>query len=261
VIVKYNQFFNLDNDTEVEIYLFIKKNKSFKKYIKNKYPKIIFNNLQNYDYYINCTIYGKHHDIINDSKNSNEKYISHEINKKLENNQNVFYLTDLAKNNVITADILPFAKKNLNYNKNNTLPTFIVQGSQKRRDISLLTKILENNYKYPYIIKILGRGNLSNKLKKYKDIIIFKKNLNFQNYHKEFLNSYCILPLITKKSHPQYYKKKLTSTINYAKGYNLKCIIDKDLQNIYNLENAIIFENENDIVSVFEKTLHDYYLE
>ena len=97
VIVKYNQFFNLDNDTEVEIYLFIKKNKSFKKYIKNKYPKIIFNNLQNYDYYINCTIYGKHHDIINDSKNSNEKYISHEINKKLENNQNVFYLTDLAK--------------------------------------------------------------------------------------------------------------------------------------------------------------------
>ena len=108
-------------------------------------------------------------------------------------------------------------------------------------------------------IKLLGRNELDNSLKKYKDKIIFKKNLSFVDYHKEFNDCYCILPLITKKSHPQYYNKKLTSTINYATGYNLKCLIDKDLQDIYNLENVEIFNDQNDIVDKFKKTLQDFY--
>ena len=78
-------------------------------------------------------------------------------------------------------------------------------------------------------------------------------------YHKEFLDCYSIIPLITKKSHPQYYKNKLTSSINYGLAYNLNFLIDIDLQNIYNLENADIFIDENNIVDIFTKSLEKFY--
>lgn len=106
---------------------------------------------------------------------------------------------------------------------------------------------------------MLGRGSLPEKLQKYKDRIIVKSNLSFTNYHKEFTKCYCILPLITKNTHPHYYKNKLTSTINYTKAYNLLCLIDKDLQDIYKLNNVELFNNENDICEVFEKTLLSFY--
>jgi hypothetical protein len=83
--------------------------------------------------------------------------------------------------------------------------------------------------------------------------------LNFIDYHNQFSDCYAILPLITKHSHPQYYNKKLTSTINYALAYNLLCIIDKDLQNIYNLKNVEIFDNENNIQKAFERSLVKFY--
>ncbi len=41
----------------MDIYLFIKENHSFQKYITNKYPGIKFKDIKDYDYYINCTIY------------------------------------------------------------------------------------------------------------------------------------------------------------------------------------------------------------
>ena len=102
-------------------------------------------------------------------------------------------------------------------------------------------------------------NKLPENLEKYSHKIILRNNLNFIDYHKEFLDVYCILPLITKKTHPQYYNNKLTSSINYCIGYNLKCIIDKDLQEIYNLNNVEVFNDENDIVHSFRKTLIDFY--
>ena len=79
--------------------------------------------------------------------------------------------------------------------------------------------------------------------------------MNFQDYHKEFLDAYCVLPLITKASHPHYYKNKLTSSVNYILAYNLLTIIDKEFQDIYHFDKAIIFNNENDICDAFRKSL------
>jgi hypothetical protein len=67
------------------------------------------------------------------------------------------------------------------------------------------------------------------------------------------------LPLISKKTHPHYYNNKLTSSINYTRGYKLKCIIDNDLQKIYNLKDVEIYNNINDITSCFIKTLEQFY--
>lgn len=86
-----------------------------------------------------------------------------------------------------------------------------------------------------------------------------KNNLNFIDYHKEFLDAYCILPLISKETHPQYYNNKLTSSINYVRGYKLKCIIDEYLQEIYKLDNVEVYRDINDIESSFINTLKNFY--
>jgi len=251
LILKYKNLFKINNN--VKIYLSIKPNKSFIEYIKNKYPYIILNkNPKIYDYYINCTIYDKNYNSI--KQNKNYIYISHEVTKRLEKYNNVYFLTPLGKN-YIYCDILPF----MNKKKKTDIPIYIIQGGVNRRNYNLLLKILETNYKYDYKIKIVSKQMPPKYLLKYKEKLIIKTNLNFIDYHKEFTNVYCILPLITKNKNVSYYKNKLTSSINYAKAYNLKTIIDNDLQLIYNLNNVEIFNNENDISKSFKKTLVDYY--
>ena len=42
-------------------------------------------------------------------------------------------------------------------------------------------------------------------------------------------------------------------------AYNLKTLIDKDLQEIYKLKNVEIFNDDNDIVEKFNNTLQDFY--
>jgi hypothetical protein len=257
IIVKYHIILNIDKNTPINIYLDILDNKCFKQYLSNKYPKIQFKYIQNYDYYINCTVYDADFNILDYNKNSVKKYIAHEITCRLIANPNIFYLTPLSKTNYIYADILPYT----NNKKTSDIPIYIIQGNlnQQRRYLNLLKIILHNSYRYKFIIKLIGKGHLPNELKQYKDKIIVKKNLNFIDFHKEFLDAYCILPLISIKTHPHYYQNKLTSTINYARGYNLKCLIDKDLQKIYNLKNVEIYNNINDITSSFTKTLEQFY--
>jgi len=257
IIVKYRKLLSIPDNLNIQIYLYIQKNNSFKNYIKTKYPKIIFEKINNYDYYINCTIYDKDYSKLNFKKNSNKKYISHEITERLKTNPNVYFLTPLAKKIIFKANILPYSNNKISSN----IPIYIIQGKlkNKRRNYSLLINILNNQYEHDFKIKMIGKGQLPQELVQYQNKIIIKNNLNFIDYHKEFLDGYCILPLITKKSHSQYYTNKLTSTINYASGYNLKCLIDRDLQDIYKLKNVEIFDDENNIVDKFKKTLNDFY--
>jgi pyruvyltransferase len=257
VIIKYNQIFTkIENVKEVSIFVEIKENLFFKKYIKNKYPYVKFKIPDDYDVCISCTIYDKDYNELH--KNSNKYfYISHDISDRLMKLSNVFFLTPLAKSNYFIPDKLPYAKKKIKTN----VPIYVVQGNitNKRRNYDLLQKILDHKFDYEFKIKLVGRGNLPEQLCKYSDKIILKNNLNFIDYHKEFLDAYCMIPLVTKKTHPQYYCNKLTSTISYCVGYNLKCIIDKDLQDIYNLNDVEIFNDNDDIINAFETTLSDYY--
>jgi len=257
IIVKYKQILNLEDDILVEIYLHIRPNSSFKQYIINKYPNIIFNNIINYDYYVNCTIYDLHFNKLDKNLDTNKKYISHEITERLKANPNVYFLTPLAKQNIFSADILPFSQMR----RSSNVPIYIIQGNinDDRRYTPLLVRILENNYNYKFYIKLVGRYKMPAILDKYKDKLILRNNLNFIDFHKEFLDAYCIIPLITKETHFKYYKSKLTSSINYAIGYNLKCLIDRDLQDIYKLKNVEVYNNINDISLGFKRTLENFY--
>jgi hypothetical protein len=259
LIVKYNEIIRNEDCKSISIIYLNFNNDLVKLYIKNKYKNlnIIFGVPDRYDYYINGTIYDKEYDNI--IKNSNNHfYISHYITKRLESLSNVFFLTPLS-NKYIYADLLPFSE----YKKKSNIPIYIVQGNlnQNRRDYNILVNILNNNYNYDFKIKLIGCGYLPAELMNYRDKIILKNNLNFIDFHKEFLDGYCILTLTNKNKQPDYYNKKLTSTINYSKAYNLPCIIDNELNNIYNLPNAYVFniDDQSSLIKVFEKSLNNFY--
>lgn len=263
IICKYNEIIKINIDPSYKIILNNILDKNYINYIEKKYPKIEINQNQ-YDEKYNYKIYTSisHKDFLNLNNILNKKnifFICHEIKEIYLKYPNIFYLTPLCNNNnYISCDILP----NLSYIKiKQCIPIYVIQGNidSNRRDYNLLINILKHNYKYPYKIKIIGRGKLPELYNEYKKNIIFCNNYNFIDYHEEFYDCYCILPLISKKNNPQYYKNKLTSSINYAKGYNLYTLIDNDLQEIYNLKNVFIFNDENDIHLVFKKSLDFFY--
>jgi hypothetical protein len=255
IIIKHKEI--IGNNSISQIYLKVHDwDTSFREYIKSKYPRIIFDMIFDFDFHINCSVYPKHFDMI---KNLNAKqffFISHDIHPKMTQLSNVFYLTPLGKR-FIYADKMAFQNQK---KMNSRIAIYVVQGhlEKRRRNIQLLLNILEVSYKFPYIIKVVGKGELDPKFKKYKHVI-HKSDKDFQGYHKEFLDCYCILPLTLSESNPQYYKTKLTSSINYARGYKLKCLCDQKLQNIYKLPNVECYTNEKNIVEAFRKTLHQFY--
>jgi hypothetical protein len=265
-VIEYSdKILNIDKSKIKNIHLKIVPNKMFEEYIQNKYKHLSFKIFyvksetphKNYNYIINCTIYPRNYNVIKKLNKNKYFFICHETN--IPKQKNIFFLTPLCKNsNYIYLDKLPFQENK----KDIDIPIYAIQGNidSHRRNYRLLYKILENNYDKDFKIKLIGRGQMPEQLKKFKDKIILKNNLNFLDYHKEFLDVYCILPLTLKKTHKQYYTRKLTSTINYAKSYNLKCLIDDELQNIYKLENAEVFHDENNIIEAFTKTLNDFYL-
>ena len=259
LIVKYDQILKIPKNDNYEVYLENIKSQEYIKYINSKYPKIKINShKKEYNYKIFSTFYPKFQNKFNDQLNNNKNFfISHDTNPILDKYNNIFYLTPLCnKTNFIYANILPdIIKKQMDY------PIYVIQGnfSDDRRNYKLLENILKYTYPYEFKFKFLGKGNFPKIMEKYMSKIIVKNNLKFLDYHKEFSDCYCILPLITKKSHPQYYKDKLTSTISYAMAYDLKCLIDQDLQNIYKLNNVEIFNDETDFKKVFNKTLNHFY--
>ena len=260
IINKYDILLNIVKKKNDIIILNIIKNDSFISYILSKYKNIKLCTIDDfdYDYFINCTIYENNlNGIIKDNKYI---YIAHEITENLKKHENVYFLTPLCNTNkFFYADILPYSEQK----KKNKVPIFIIQGNltDKKRNYKLLDNILnyQDKTNLNYYIKIIGHGSLDSKYKNYKKLII-KENLEFKDYHNEFLEAYCIIPLITKESHSIYYKNKLTSSINYGKAYDLKFLIDKDLQDIYNLTNVEIFINEIDFLKKFIKCINDFYL-
>jgi len=252
VIEKYNLIIQNEKSIQDEIYLSCYFDKNFILYIKNVYPNIKFKIPHRYDYYINCTVYPNKFRFINDGRHY---YISHEVFST--DNKYIFFLTPLNNNNNLVCDILPFQNNVVDF----SIPIYVIQGNltDARRNYNLLERLLTKTYDYDFRIKIIGRGKLDKKFNKYADKLLLRYNLDFENYHREFLNCYTIIPLISKKSHPQYYKNKLTSSINYGLSYNLNFLIDNDLQDIYKLKNSYVYTNDNDIVDSFKRSLEDFY--
>lgn len=261
IIKKYDYIIKKPKLSNNIVYLENISSQDYIKYINEKYPNIKINKKPKIcDYKIYSTFYPS---LINNFKDELNKknifFMSHDISVISLKYNNIFYLTPLCKSKrFIYCNILPSIE---HLKKKKEYPIYAVQGNftSTRRNYRLLYNILKHNYQYNFKIKFIGRGTFPEILKPYESKIIIAHNLNFIDYHNEFADCYGILPLTTKNSHPQYYNKKLTSTINYAMAYDLVCIIDKDLQNIYKLRNVEIFNNENDIEKTFIRSLLKFY--
>jgi hypothetical protein len=257
VIEKYDLLLNIKKESIDSIYLTFEQNDSFQQYIQDHYPHIHILKPRFYDYFIDCTVYS-YLGIIEESKN--HQYISHDVHPCFENKSNIWSLTPLSKNlsRVFIADVFPFQ----NHKVKTDIPIYVIQGNiiPYRRCYELLNQILSVENDFPFKIKILGRTHPDEYVfQNSSDKLIYKTDLNFVDFHRELTDCYCILPLVTKKTHPQYYTNKFTSSINYARGYRLKCLIDRDLQEIYQLDNVEIFQDEEDIVDAFRRTLLQFY--
>jgi hypothetical protein len=225
-------------------------NTSFEEYINKNYNNINFikDEIYNYDYIIYDTVYNTEKIKLNNKK---EYYILHNLNPKFNNIKNIIYLTPLAKyNNYFIPNILPFC--NLPKIKTD-IPILIIQGCLERRNLIQLTKIFEKYKDKDFIIKIIGKSNngLPKYLLKYQKKIIFKPNLNFLDYHKEFLDCSVIIPLIEPDFNNDYFKNKLSSSISYGIGYNLKFFCFETLKYIYKLKNCITYCNDTEMLQNF----------
>ena len=260
IIVKHQIIIGKYNITKINL-MVNDWDKSFKIYIKKKYPHIQFKLSPIFNFYIDCTVYPKQVERIKLYDPKKYFFISHDIDMFIKQLPNVFFLTPLAKR-FLYADVMPHMTKK---NMNKTYPIYVVQGHfggshSKRRNLDLLLKILEHDFKKKYLIKFVGRGEIPEEFKKHKNRIKFIQDLDFNNYHQQFNDCYAMFSLTLKETNPQYYKTKLTSTINYIRGYKLKGIIDEELQNIYKLPDVQTYTSKNDIVHAFTITLNDFYI-
>lgn len=257
VIEKYNVMLGISKESIDSIYLTFLPNDSFQQYIQDHYPHIHILRPLVYDYFIECTVYSYLGIIEN---NDSHQYITHDVHPCFENKSNVWSLTPLSKNlsRVFCADVFPFQ----NHKVKTDIPIYVIQGNiiPYRRCYELLNRILSVEYDFSFKIKILGRTHHNEYVfQNGSDKLIYKTDLNFIDFHRELCECYCILPLVTKKTHPQYYTNKFTSSINYARGYKMKCLIDRDLQEIYQLDNVEIFQDEEDVINAFKITLKQFY--
>ena len=259
IIVHYDNIISINKNKIKSVYLKIIKNDSFCDYIKRKYPFVQINNpfLFKIHYLINVSIYGSNFHLLN--KVNNSYYISHEVTDELKKQKNVFFTTPLCK----TQRFLYFTNLPFSENKINTAtPVFIVQGELKRRNWNIIKQILERKTNYDFKIRIIGKGNIPTILEElqssYSDKIEIKQNLNFIEYHKEFIDCFCIIPCISFQQNPCYYKNKLTSSINYGLGYNLYILLDERLQAIYNVKKSFVYNYKN-LPDVFNNCLDYFY--
>ena len=160
-------------------------------------------------------------------------YICHQVSEKTKQYENVYNLTPINSSmRYFIADQLPFTnemKRDQNY------PIFLAQGRLSWRDMDTLLEILDCPLDFK--VKILTREPIPEVLKKYQDKIIYKNLPKFTEYHREILNCTGILPLTrNEQGNPseKYYKNTLTSTISYGIAYDLKFVIDEELNRIYN---------------------------
>ena len=231
--------------------------KSFQKYITNRFP----GNLQiidtkpsiTFDYEIYCTFYPNENPESQHIFNKNTYAISHRVLPHSINNPNIFFLKPLSNcDRYFIPSLLPPINK-----VKTKFPVFAVQGNitESRRNYKSLIPLLNKYKDRQFIIKFIGRGIMPVYLIPYMDKLVLCLNLDFINYHQSFNDVYAILPLIDDTFTHSYYTTSLTSSISYGKGYDLRFICSKKLKDIYMLDNSITYSNQDEMNDAFGQAL------
>ena len=246
------------------IHLYIMKNSSFETHIRRTYPGIHIY----YDVEGTFILSKNHYTIFATTKNVNLQknhprifYVMHAYKKKYSTWKNIYgFASSFSTSQRLSVTHLPFVNAE---KKITTIPTFAVQGNlnhRDRRNWKLLADILRKKWTHPFKLKLIGRGSIPDVLKPYKDSIILRNKLNYVDYHKEFLDVYCLIVPNTPKSTPQYFGLKLTSSISYIQSYKIRGLVHEKLhQEFPNLKNITTFTSEENFRVAFEEVLNSFY--
>jgi len=179
---------------------------------------------------------------------------------------NIFYLAPHCKAetlNYFIPDILPFSPKSVSAGFQPLVPTdsnndangesnaILVQGSMHRRDPRLLIELARsviNNSQTNKLIILTRSTNI--RLPRHPRIRIVHK-ADFWDFHQTAAQCNIIATLVSLATHPKYYNSKLTSSISYGLGYNMRFLIDSKLACIYGLDSPtnIIYDNKKDFLA------------
>jgi hypothetical protein len=239
------------------VYLKCATNESFEKYIKKKFTNVFFIKRKPkllFSHKIWTTFYCKYIDEY--EYKPNNWYICHDIEPWVLEKKNIFFVTPLCG---VKRWFLPTLLPSI-VRKKSCIPIFIVQGKidETRRNYASLVPFFEMYKDRNFLVKIIGDGALPNYLGIYKNKIKFCPILNFEEYHNEFSDVDCLLPLIDDTFEHNYFKSKLTSSISYVLAYNLPVIVHKKLVDIYHLKNASVYTNETEFLEEMGKFLNTY---
>ena len=249
----------IGQDVECDLYLSLPSSPmpGFRPYIFGKYPKLKLGKAPRYQFYIEVTIYPSDYDRISRVDPTRHFFISHDYDPTRQP-RNVFYLAGMASQNVLKTAVLPFSDRP---KPTAGPPVFLIQGDFRKRDAAALLALLLSRQSKPYRLSIVGNHIDVPWLKGWSHVTV-KNNLGFIDYHAECARASAILTLVSPELQPDYYASKLTSSITYARAYNLHAIIDSKLQSIYELENAHVYEpgNTKSFMSAFGRALDQLHL-
>ncbi len=208
---------------------------------------------EKHDFVIIDTVYKEtSKDLIKYKNDDKFLLICHTKTKVYNDWDNVYYLTPMGDRYIIP-HYFPFYKKT---KKKTNL--YIVQGSlqEKRRNYKSLVNIFKKYKDKEFTIRIIGKGGkLPSCLEPYMAKIDFRNNLNFHAYHQMFNEVAYILPLLDETFDHEYFNRKHSSSISYGIGYNMKYIAHSKLKTIYPGINGFFYDNLNDFVDIFGKSL------
>ena len=174
---------------------------------------------------------------------------------------NIFYLAPHCKTetpNYFIPDILPFSSKSVSatdcllVSDDGELNAILVQGSMHRRDQRLLIELARSVVNNPQTNKLVILTRSTNiRLPRHPRIKIIHK-ADFWDFHQTAAQCNIIATLVSPATHPKYYNSKLTSSISYGLGYNMRFLIDSKLASIYGIDlvtNNITVDNKKDFLS------------
>ena len=228
----------IGQDVECDLYLSLPSSPmpGFRPYIFGKYPNLKLGKAPQYQFYIGVTIYPSDYDQVSKLDPTRHFFISHAYDPARQP-RNVFYLAGMASKNVLKTAVLPFSDRP---KPTGGSPIFLVQGDFRKRDAAALLALLLSRQSKPYRLSIIGNHIDVPWLQGWSHVTV-KNNLGFIDYHTECARASAILTLVSPELQPDYYTSKLTSSITYARAYNLHAIIDSKLQAVYELENAHVY--------------------
>lgn len=133
------------------------------------------------------------------------------------------------------------------------VPTFCVHGTFNRRDWVALAHILSATpASCPYDVKIAGLGPPPKELKPYRARV---QELRLNDIR--FLDFFCecdyLLPLMTTRSSPAYFRTKLSSTAARSIGHNLPVIASKEFHEAYPMVEGSFYVNEYHFRELFRR--------